>query len=140
MAKTDLLNFLKDINYVYNDCGMYDCVSKMLEDFEAEIRAKLHDSNTSVLSDDMAWRRGVKDAYIEVREVAKEYGNGWIPCEVALPKEATTYEVTCEIILCSKKQYITTYALWGTEGEWICRKNERVIAWKEKSAPYQKGE
>ena len=28
--------------------------------------AKLHDSNTSVLSDDMAWRRGVKDAYIEV--------------------------------------------------------------------------
>lgn len=65
---------------------------------------------------------------------------GWILCEVALPKEATTYEVTCEIILCSKKQYITTYALWGTEGEWICRKNERVIAWKEKSAPYQKGE
>ena len=39
MAKTDLLNFLKDINYVYNDCGMYDSVSKMLDDFESEIRA-----------------------------------------------------------------------------------------------------
>lgn len=76
----------------------------------------------------------------KAQEVAKEYGDGWIPCEIALPKEATTYEVTCEIILCSEKQYITTYALWGTEGEWICRKNERVIAWKEKSAPYQKGE
>ena len=31
MAKNDLLNFLKDINYVYKDCGMYDSVSKMLD-------------------------------------------------------------------------------------------------------------
>lgn len=43
MAKSDLLNFLKDINFMYNDCGMHDCVSKMLEDFEAEIRAKAID-------------------------------------------------------------------------------------------------
>ena len=43
MAKNDLLNFLKDINFMYNDCGMYDSVSKMLEDFEAEIRAKAID-------------------------------------------------------------------------------------------------
>ena len=43
MAKTDLLNFLKDINFMYNDCGMHDCVSKMLDDFEEEIRAKVID-------------------------------------------------------------------------------------------------
>lgn len=43
MVKSNLLNFLKDINFMYNDCGMHDSVSKMLEDFEAEIREKAYD-------------------------------------------------------------------------------------------------
>lgn len=128
----------------------------MIEKIIARLREKVkYNSEQAEIwregSDKDAYFREKKDLYLDrantygeairiVQEVAKEYGDGWIPCEIALPKEATTYEVTCEIILCSEKQYITTYALWGTEGEWICRKNERVIAWKEKSAPYQRGE
>ena len=74
MAKTDLLNFLKDINYVYNDCGMYDSVSKMLEDFEAEIRAKAIDEFFDELQkyeyDD--WLKLKMSSIYEIAEQLKE--------------------------------------------------------------------
>lgn len=59
MAKSDLLNFLKDINFMYNDCGMHECVSKMLEDFEAEIRAKAIDEIAERLCVELSEKAGV---------------------------------------------------------------------------------
>ena len=73
-----------------------------------------------------------------VNQLEEEYNNGWIPCEKELPKEAKLYEVTIEKTICSKKQYITDYRLFGTENEWISA--DKVIAWREKVEPFQKGE
>ena len=73
-----------------------------------------------------------------VNQLAEEYNNGWIDCEKELPKESKLYEVTIEKTICSKKQYITDYRLFGTENEWISA--DKVIAWRKKLAPYQKGE
>jgi hypothetical protein len=75
-----------------------------------------------------------------VQEVAKEYGNGWIPCSERLPSEATSYQVTEEVVVNSKKQYIVDIRLFGTEGEWLCPSNRKIIAWQSLPAPYQKGE
>lgn len=70
MAKSDLLNFLKDINFMYNDCGMHDSVSKMLEDFEAEIRAKAIDEFTKALLTNEVVDKSV------VRRVAEQMKGG----------------------------------------------------------------
>ena len=109
--------------------------------------AKLHDSNTSVLSDDIAWRRGVKDAYIEVREVAKEYGkdtnvlsNGWVPCSERLPeahKNVLVCENDGEIHLCRYNANMKRFFYDGSD--WDIKLSE-VIAWQPLPAPYQKGE
>lgn len=71
-----------------------------------------------------------------IEEESKEYNNGWIPCSERLPDEATTYEVTKEIVINSKKQYIVDHCLFGTEGEWICSPKETVIAWMPLPEPY----
>ena len=87
-----------------------------------------------------------------VQEVAKEYEDcevmrsncevdgGWIPCSERLPKEATCYLITEEVVVNSKKQYVVDIRLFGTEGEWLCPSNRKVIAWQPLPAPYQKGE
>ena len=76
-----------------------------------------------------------------VQEVAKEYGNGWIPCSERLPGEEETKD--CASFLVTKrirnKFTIIDMCLFGTEGEWLVRENEEVLAWQ-KIAPYQKGE
>ena len=80
-----------------------------------------------------------EDAISIVDEVAQEYNNGWIPCSERLPKEATVYEVTEEIFINSKKQYIVEHRLFGTEGEWLCPSNRKVIAWQPLPEPYKEG-
>ena len=88
--------------------------------------------------DRKTFRISPKDAIEIVNQLAEEYNNGWIDCEKELPKESKLYEVTIEKTICSKKQYITDYRLFGTENEWISA--DKVIAWREKVEPYQKGE
>ena len=90
----------------------------------------------------------MEDAFEEsiriVQEVAKEYGNGWIPCSERLPSE--------------KGYYLTTWmsgnetrGLWGEPvvevlyfkgKQWSVQQmaHRRVIAWQPLPAPYQKGE
>lgn len=78
------------------------------------------------------------DDVIEIiNELAEKYNNGWIPCSERLPEKATTYEVTKEIFINSKKQYIVDHCLFGTEGEWICSPKEKVIAWQPLPEPYK---
>lgn len=50
--KSEILNFLKDINFMYNDCSMYDSVKRMLDELEADIRAKAIDEFAEKLKAD----------------------------------------------------------------------------------------
>lgn len=81
-----------------------------------------------------------------VQEVAKD--GGWIPCSERLPKEngLEHYEIT--FLSGIKKVPFRGVAIFS-KGRWYmagtnCRDCDRfpfeVIAWKEPSAPYQKGE
>ena len=104
--------------------------------------AKLHDSNTSVLSDDMAWRRGVKDAYIEVREVAKEYGkdtnvpsNGWIPCSERLPEKYVDVLVTVKHFEYPQMGHLEG-GVWYAD-DTIKYLPDAVIAWQPLPAVYR---
>lgn len=106
---------------------MKEFINKLIERLNAEL--PLYASG---------WR---KDMNKIINQLAEEYNNGWIPCSERLPSEATVYEVTEEIVLCSKKQYIVEHRLFGTEGEWLCPSNRKVIAWQPLPKPYQpKGE
>ena len=88
-----------------------------------------------------------------VQEVAKEYGNGWIPVEVAMPTEGGWYRVTCDYN--GGNTYVRDLYYNPTLNEFVdnirytencCRNIKRfiatkyVIAWKKQIAPYQKGE
>jgi len=65
--------------------------------------------------------------------------NRWIPLEKGvMPDECEEVDVTIEEI--DGDVYTTTS--WLQDGVWVVKKNElqpRVIAWKPKDAPYQKG-
>lgn len=73
-----------------------------------------------------------------VQEVAKEYNNGWIPCEKGLPDENIEVDVTIKEI--DGSTY--TQTSWLQEGQWVVKKSPlqpKVIAWKERPEPYQPG-
>ena len=76
-----------------------------------------------------------------VQEVAKEYGNGWIPCSERLPSDCAIHEVTAKFR--NGKRY-TEFAYYDeSREEWWKFDDDgtvNVIAWKEGSAPYKKGE
>lgn len=81
------------------------------------------------------------DVKENVKDLAAKYNDGWIPCSERLPDDATVYEVTEEILINSKKQYVVEHRLFGTEGEWLIPSNRKVIAWKPLPNPYrEKGE
>ena len=73
-----------------------------------------------------------------VQEVAKEYGNKWIPCSERLPKNH-------ERILCLHSSGFIDCGDFICES-WCCDmdeysiKKDKVIAWQPLPAPYQKGE
>ena len=80
--------------------------------------------------------------------VASAKGNGWIPVETELPKESGLehYEIT--FLSSITKTPVRSVAIFS-KGRWyMAGTNGRdcdmfpfeVIAWKEQSAPYQKGE
>ena len=72
--------------------------------------------------------------------------DGWIPCEIELPKVSNSYLVTK---MCENEDnpiYETAHEIfWTNDGKWDCERDEycewKVIAWQNKFAPYQpKGE
>lgn len=76
-----------------------------------------------------------------VQDVAKEYGNGWIPCSERLPEFPKSVE--------DEKYYLVTvkrndgFTFWDKmifhDYGWFVPGNCEVTAWQ-KVAPYQKGE
>lgn len=86
-----------------------------------------------------AYNQGLKTAINIVNQVEAEDNNGWIFCEVELPKVSTSYLVTEEVIINSKKLYVVDIRLFGTEDEWLCPSNRKIIAWQPLPKP-PKGE
>ena len=101
----------------------------------------------------------LSDAKRIVQEVAKEYGNGWIPFtqrKITEEEKAefiyeTEYLLTCklpddntEIIVCYKNGDVGIDTFFNDCGEcYLDSGNElvdEVIAWQPLPAPYQKGE
>lgn len=72
--------------------------------------------------------------------VASAKDGDWIPCSSGqMPNECEEVDVTIEEI----DGDVYTSTSWLQEGVWVVKKTAlqpRVIAWKTKSAPYQKGE
>ena len=84
----------------------------------------------------------VSQAISIVQEVAKEYGNGWIPVETELPKDFRGVLITA--IALNGTSY-TEIGKWNGNQWFHGASNTRidiaeVIAWMELPAPYQKGE
>lgn len=72
-----------------------------------------------------------------INEVAEEYNNGWIPCEVRLPGY---YD---NVLVCTKDGGRTIAHLTHSPIEWKDIHNykiENIIAWQSLPAPYKKGE
>ena len=79
-----------------------------------------------------------------VNKLAEEHNNGWIPCEVDLPKIPNSYLVTKMCENDGNPIYDTAHEIfWTTDKKWDCERDEycewKVIAWQNKLAPY-KGE
>jgi hypothetical protein len=74
-----------------------------------------------------------------VNQLAEEYKGGWIACGERLPEVATCYLVTEEVTVNSKKQYVTDIRLFGTEDEWLCPSNRKIIAWQPLPSTYKEG-
>ena len=124
----------------------FEKVKERLEEetYDMEICEEQFDADSPYFIDVPYKMVKLQDALSIVSEVEAEFGkdinvrgNGWIPCSERLPKEATVYEVTEEIIICSQKQYIVEHRLFGTEGEWLCPSNRKVIAWMPLPSPYK---
>ena len=121
-------------------------VAKEYEDKASEAREEFMEIVYDELADDADNNRAnrIIDAFDTLApyqyEVAKEYGNGWIPCSSGqMPTECEEVDVTIEEI----DGDVYTSTSWLQEGVWVVKKTAlqpRVIAWKPKSAPYQKGE
>ena len=102
---------------------------------------------------------GIRCAHAIVQDVAKEYGNGWIPFEM---REMDEEEKRCNgvedgyILNCplpdEDEEILVTYSNGTVDVDiFMCDGNEcyldsgndlvtEAIAWRKKPAPYQKGE
>ena len=91
----------------------------------------------------------MEDVIEIVQEVAKEYGNGWIPCSERMPKDEEEVLVWFEYFRygnynCLFQRHGLSFTL---NGEWSGFINGssgwqqlKVIAWQPLPTPYQKGE
>lgn len=83
--------------------------------------------------------------YMKGYEDARK-NNGWIPCSEKLPNISTSYLVTKICDNDGDPIYETSHEIfWTKDNKWDCERDEdcewKVIAWREKLAPYQlKGE
>ena len=85
---------------------------------------------------------GYRDAISTINQLAEEHNNGWIPCEVELPKIPNSYLVTKMCENDGNPIYDVAHEIFWTKDEkWDCERDEdcewKVIAWQNKLAPYQ---
>lgn len=120
----------------------------MIEKICARLEALTHDN--PMVTNNYILR---KDAMKIVQEVSKEYGNGWIPVEVAMPTEEGWYRVTCEDKNIFKKPMLRDLYYYPTLESFIdniryaehgCKDIKSydwtmyVTAWKPLEEPYRK--
>lgn len=119
-------------------------IEKILERLE-EVKTKRFVSGFTNNLYELGACHGMDIAKEVVKEVAKEYGNGWIPVETELPpmpKENPLFEnKPLELYLVTVEGQIYPFrAFWNgkffTDG-WG---KVKATAWMELPAPYQKGE
>ena len=74
-----------------------------------------------------------------VSEVEAECGNGWVPCSERLPSEEETKDCASFVVTKRVRDKFSTidFCLFGTEGEWLVRENEEVLAWMPLPEPYK---
>ena len=113
---------------------MNKAFEKILERLEED--ARFYNSASDV---DQNIRSGLMIAKEDVHEVAEEYNNGWIPVECRLPE----HNIDVEVTLANGQRHICWYS--GLRQKWIDAISDdeselNVIAWKELSEPYQKGD
>lgn len=84
MTKEDILHHFQDINFYYNDCMMYDDLSRMLDELIAEIKdewipvsERLPEINKEVIVTDVETSDTYQSRYI---------GNGYWECDNGLFK------------------------------------------------------
>ena len=89
----------------------------------------------------------VFEAIDNVKELAEEHNNGWIPCSERLPEYTDDYNVTVlvasELGSYEKATTLRFEKIKGKEPKWIIPQNEVliVLAWQPLPAHYQpKGE
>ncbi len=119
-----------------------------MKDFVKELIGRLEKLKIGVMLNNKCCKHIIDKIIAIVNQLAEEYNQdltkvsqGWIPVSERLPEEATTYQVTEEVVINSRKQYVVDIRLFGTEGEWLCPSNRKIIAWQPLPAPYQpKGE
>lgn len=80
-----------------------------------------------------------------VQEVAKEYGNGWIPCSERLPDTSNWDASTIGKLFLVSYEPDPVSKLWVgiryfNKGTNKFGGDEKVIAWQPLPTPYQKGE
>lgn len=76
-----------------------------------------------------------------IKELEKEYNNGWIPCSEKLPNKEGYYIVTRK----SGEVDIGLFTFWANGGKFnsyddLCRfPDEKIIAWQPLPPAYKKG-
>lgn len=89
----------------------------------------------------------ISDVIRVIKEVEKEYNNGWIPCSERLPKYDEEYFEKHNndrqyIVMCNSA-YEPTVAYFSKEKEWYYNdfvKFNDVIAWQPLPDPYKESE
>lgn len=83
----------------------------------------------------LGYQKGLEDAVYIVNQVAKEYNNGWIPCdEQSEPKEDGTYLVSGRWLK-SGRNVVGEAEYFG---EWKIVNNFIIEAWQPMPEPYKK--
>lgn len=122
---------------------MKEFIEKLIKMLEA--RKKIILSHKIIDAEDESMIFAYNETINIVNQLAEEFAtdinvvsnNGWIPCSERLPEKATTYEVTEEVVVNSKKLYIVEHRIFGTEGEWLLPSNRKVIAWMPLPQPFK---
>lgn len=115
-------------------------IEKILERLEAEKQRLEYQKNFfgERKNEEVVEEYGLKIFQMErvlkiVQEVAKEYGNGWIPCSERLPEPNT------RVMACSNNGKIEIDAFGMASQKWLRATKEKVeiVAWQPIPQPFK---
>ena len=108
-------------------------IEKILERLETEKETANRTYETFKAKVDLGRTFGLEKAIEIVQEVAKEYGNGWIPCSERLPEPNT------RVMACSNNGKIEIDAFGMVSQRWLRATKEKVeiVAWQPIPQPFK---